>query len=233
MDLLAPTTQRMITDQLRGPGDALWHSSPCTGGCGWQRINMTLGESTRQKVLNHWSLFRKLWTAFENVANIAIERGVSVFIEWPKSCAYWHDKQVTRFLTNWGFATTVFDGCMYGLQSTNPRTVGMPIKKPWRVDYVNSNIGEYLNVRCDGSHQHAVCRGKDAIMSQCYTVSVVVLLNLAIHQWACDPDPVTPFWESCAPCVRCTTPNEDEDVPNARLGNRSEQRGALQNDLPT
>ena len=100
MDLRLKSTQDMMIEKLEERGDALWHSSPCTGGCGWQRVNMTLGASTRAKVKQHWKLFKQLWVAFVRVAEIVIPRGVSVCIEWPRSCAYWHDKAVKKFLEN-------------------------------------------------------------------------------------------------------------------------------------
>ena len=36
--------------ELRGPGDVLWHSQPCTGGCPWQKINIKRFPSCRQKL---------------------------------------------------------------------------------------------------------------------------------------------------------------------------------------
>ena len=37
---------------LRGPGDVLWHSQPCTGGCPWQKINVKRFPSCKQKLEN-------------------------------------------------------------------------------------------------------------------------------------------------------------------------------------
>ena len=49
---------------LKGPGDVLWHSQPCVGGCPWIRINMKRSIKTRNKIKSHWALFSKLWKAF-------------------------------------------------------------------------------------------------------------------------------------------------------------------------
>ena len=62
-----------------------------------------------------------------------------------------------------------FDGCMYGLRATRGNNAGKPIKKPWRVAYVNSSIGAYLNKRCDGSHEHTPCAGSNTSETERYT----------------------------------------------------------------
>eukprot|EP00974_Lingulodinium_polyedra_P053091 5102798-Lingulodinium_polyedra.AAC.1 len=38
-DFAKPATCDQVAEKLTGPYDALFYSSPCTGGCLWQRIN--------------------------------------------------------------------------------------------------------------------------------------------------------------------------------------------------
>ena len=50
-------------------------------------------------------------------------------------------RNVARFLDRYGFRFADFDGCMYGLVATHGKDAGLPIKKPWRVAFVNSSLG--------------------------------------------------------------------------------------------
>ena len=142
-DLRRGETQSRVCSLLDCKGDALLYSAPCTGGSGWQKINWTLGDGTRIKIARHWKLFRELWSALVIIAESLIPKGVIILIEWPRGCAYWHDKAVQKFLVKWGFRFAEFDGCMYGLKSGEPKTYGDPIKKPWRIAFVNCNLDEH------------------------------------------------------------------------------------------
>ena len=73
------------------------------------------------------------------------------------------------FLESLNFSYTEFDGCMYGLMSRFTGVVTLPIRHPWRMAYINCDIGKYLNKVCDKSHRHAPCSGLDALYSQGYT----------------------------------------------------------------
>ena len=117
---------------LTGPGDVLWHSQPCTGGCPWQRINLRRNPATRDKVKQHWKLFAKLWKSFEIVANHALSVGASVYNEWPQGCSYWANKKVSTFFQKKNFDFTMVHGCMYGLTAKCGKDKGRPIKKPWK-----------------------------------------------------------------------------------------------------
>ena len=58
--------------------DALFNSSPCTGGSTLQFLNIAQwGESAIKKIKGHYKLFRKLWAAFEEVAEHAIALGAA------------------------------------------------------------------------------------------------------------------------------------------------------------
>ena len=54
---------------------------------------MKKGASTREKIKGHYTLFAEIWKAFEKIANHAIKIGASVWIEWPRGCQYWNNKQ--------------------------------------------------------------------------------------------------------------------------------------------
>ena len=122
---------------LTGGHRALWFSSPCTGGSVWSHIHLHRSSSTVALILSHWKEFHRLWKRFEEIAKIVIPKGVAMFVEWPRGCRYWANKRVARFLDTYGFTFADFDGCMYGLVATKGKEVGTPIKKPWRVAYVN------------------------------------------------------------------------------------------------
>ena len=84
---------------IRGPRDVLWNSSPCTGGSAIQQLNIAQwGERALKKIAEHYKLFKKLWVAFEGVAEHAISFGAAVVVEWPRYCRYWNDNRVRRFL---------------------------------------------------------------------------------------------------------------------------------------
>ena len=88
---------------LTGSNNALWFSSPCTGGSMWScppsgLCNMHRGSSTVALILSHWAEFHRLWKRFEAVAKIVTPLGVAMFIEWPRGCRYWANTRVARFL---------------------------------------------------------------------------------------------------------------------------------------
>ena len=77
-----------------------------------------------------------------------------------------------KFLIN-GTQSTVhdFDGCMYGLTSKF-KDVGTAIKKPWRI--VSWGVEFFdLHAKCDGSHTHGQCAGRETRATQLYTEKIV------------------------------------------------------------
>ena len=64
-----------------------------------------------------------------------------------------------------------FDGCMYGLKSQF-KDAGMAIKKPWRI--VSWGVSFFdLHEKCDGSHPHGPCAGRETRATQLYTDKIV------------------------------------------------------------
>ena len=71
--------------------------------------------------------------------------GATVMLEWPRFCDYWQEKKVSELLAYMQFKFTDFDGCMYGLVAKNKTDESVPIRKPWRIAYIISQIGSYLH----------------------------------------------------------------------------------------
>ena len=120
-DFTKPETLKRLTGQIRGPGDVLFYSSPCTGGSGWQRINLGRAKATGDEVLpmnlvRHYDLHWRLWVNFEKLARHCANVGATVLLEWPRYNDYWKEPRVASFLQELGFKYTDFDGCMYGLR---------------------------------------------------------------------------------------------------------------------
>ena len=70
---------------------------------------------------------------------------------------------------------------MYGLVAVHGRDAGMPIQKPWRVACSpNSCLPSLLNQRCDGSHAHTPCAGRNTLLTQGYTPRIVDLVHKSI-----------------------------------------------------
>ena len=71
---------------------------------------------TKDKILQHWSKFRKIWASFEIIAEHALNIGASVYHEWPTGCMYWSNSRVAKFLKKYNFSYCKVNGCMYGLK---------------------------------------------------------------------------------------------------------------------
>ena len=177
VDMTKPEVVKGCDSLLRDGTCALWFSCPCTGGPAWQRYNATRSPKTAELIDGHWKKFRKLWKAFVSVASIAIRRGARVFVEWPRSCAYWKDSRVSRFLVKHGFQYADFDGCMYGLVAESGPNKGKPINKPWRVACVNSSLPDVLNRKCSREHTHVPCAGSLTKGPEGYTKEIVSIVH--------------------------------------------------------
>ena len=149
---------------------ALWSAIPCTGGSPWQYVNEAIytrrGDHVKlQKLHQHRTLFRSLFTNFEILADIVIGRGGVVCIEWPTPCKYWRDPQVLAFTRKHNFVKTQLHGCAYGLQNRK----GNPMKKPWSICTNSHSVATRLTWKCDGTHKHEEARGIDCKLSEGYT----------------------------------------------------------------
>ena len=139
-----------------------------------RRLNLDLAkrkgwESTIVRLIDHWDLHWTLWGSLEKVVKHCRVVGATVMLEWPRFCEDWQEKKVAEFLAAMKFKFTDFDGCMYGLVAKKKGDESLPIRKPWRLAYLNSSIASYLNKMCDGFHRHVPCSGSNVLYIQGYT----------------------------------------------------------------
>ena len=135
----------------RGLRVFFWSSTPCTGGCPYQRLNLNRYGTEYQKHLDGlWTVHRKLWSVVKTMCNLSDQWAV----EWPARCAYW--KQTESFFERLSYPvhTSYVDGCAAaGLLGND----GLPIAKRWRVMVTDARVSESLNLfRCDKSHEHSL-----------------------------------------------------------------------------
>ena len=137
--------------QLRGPGDVLWISTPCTGGSPFQKIarrRASPSGTARMRALQ--VQHDRLWNAVEHVASVARCRGCTVIVEWPTSCAYWNEPRVLAFLDRCRFKNAYIDGCMVGLTSPRYGREGRLLHKRWRLAVSHSMLVPLLTYVCQG-----------------------------------------------------------------------------------
>ena len=178
-DCCSSFTLDKCREMLSGKHSSLWFSSPCTGGTSWTHINMHRESSMVDKIQKRCTEFRKLWGRLEEIANFAIPLGVAISIEWPRGCRYWNNPNVVHFLEKYGFKFADFDGC---LVASHGKGAGLPIKKPWRVAYVNSSLGEFFHHKCDGSHEHSPCSGRNTSDTERYTPLIAKAVHLCFSR---------------------------------------------------
>ena len=101
-DILSHATRKRVVDEvkrIRSIGNKgsipvlLWASIPCTGGTAWSHISMNR-DTANEKVKRHRSIYKRIWSAFVGLVN-SMEL---IAIEWPRSCTYWNEKAVDKFI---------------------------------------------------------------------------------------------------------------------------------------
>ena len=165
-----------------GKAIALWGSLPCTGGCPWIRLNTRRGPKTRAKIAAHRSLFRVLFGNFATLARSVSDKGGIVSWEWPTQCDYWKYDIVLTLMHELSMDTVRFNGCMFGLVSIAPRTVGVPISKPWTVASTHTQILNVLAKPCDKTHNHTPCQGADTTRTEDYTPDLVRSIHIGLRR---------------------------------------------------
>eukprot|EP00435_Cladocopium_sp_Y103_P022810 s1452_g5.t1 len=117
-----------------------------------------------------------------------LSSGGDVAWEWPSSAhAGWSSKAIKKLLKKMHFYKrgvfwARFDGCCYGLQWR-----GIPLRKGWTVLTTNRELWMSLCKRCDGSHEHAECRGEAAQASAYYPPAMCKAVVKAFeHAWNSD-----------------------------------------------
>ena len=178
-------TLRMRTIAIERSPTTIFASIPCTGGTLWNSVskNNPNGEA---KIEEHRRLFDKIWDNFvklvkfcdANTTNIP----VGVVIEWPKGCTYWRNAKVIAFMEFRGMLQVSFDGCYFGLQSSDNH---LPIRKPWTFATCNPAIYvAFQGCKCPGHTHHQQCEGAHTKATESYIVAMVSKLHRAISKSA-------------------------------------------------
>jgi hypothetical protein len=166
----------------------LFGAMPCTGGSAWQRLNARRGPATAEKIRCEREIADTLFDNFALVAAACRANGGNIAIEWPRGCSYWSLPKTQQFLRAYALENFDFDGCMFGLTSLAPDTLGQPIKKPWRIA---SDIPGFANLRRHCTHErsstsHACCAGSNTLLTQGYTDDLCTLIHRCFAAHACD-----------------------------------------------
>ena len=128
----------------------LWASTPCTGGCPYQRLHARDPVYRRGRLAQHWRLHRKLWKTFVELTGFVHAWAV----EWPRSCAYWSWHQTEKFLSSRPYVLhdVPVDGCALDMRGRDH----LLIAKRWRVVTTHPAVAEGIRVyRCSKEHEHS------------------------------------------------------------------------------
>ena len=169
IDFTSAAGVKAACDAILGSRSAVWFSIPCIGGCPWQTVNINGGPEAERRIRGYWALFATMFKNALQVMAVAQSVGAVIVIEWPRACRYWHHDRVKRAIQKFGLQIYDFDGCMYGIKSILPGTLGTPIRKPWRIATNCPIIGEAFSVKCDGTHSHTPCEGGDTKQTENYS----------------------------------------------------------------
>ena len=154
-DGAAPATvaeiKAVISAHIRNKGFVfLWASTPCTGGCPYQRLHARSLTYRRGRLAQHWRLHRRLWKAFVELSGCVHAWA----IEWPRSCAYWSWRQTQSFLASRPYTLhdVPVDGCALEMRGRDH----LLIAKRWRVVTTHATVAEHICVyRCSREHEHS------------------------------------------------------------------------------
>ncbi|CAE7823444.1 TY1B-NL2 [Symbiodinium sp. CCMP2592] len=144
----------------------LWASTPCTGGCPYQRLRARDPAYRRGRLAQHWRLHRKLWRSLVELTSFVHAWA----IEWPRACAYWSWRQTEHFLSSrpYGLHDVPVDGCALDMRGRDH----LLIAKRWRVVTTHPAVAESIRVyRCSGKHEHS--KDFDLKSTQHYPVELV------------------------------------------------------------
>ena len=153
----------------------LWASTPCTGGCPYQRLHARDPVNRRGRLAQHWRLHRKLWKTFVELTGFVHAWAV----EWPRSCAYWSWRQTEKFLSSRPYVLhdVPVDGCALDMRGRDH----LLIAKRWRVVTTHPAVAEGIRVyRCSKEHEHS--KDFDLRATQHYPVVLVRSFFEALRQ---------------------------------------------------
>ena len=95
---------------------------------------------------------------------------VLTLMEWPRGCHLWQHEAVNHFRTMLGLShEQPVDGCSLGWKSIDPKSAGMPLKKPLLIasSHLEALLG-FAGCQCAGC-KHAPTAGKNIKHSEHYT----------------------------------------------------------------
>ena len=176
-DATKPQTIRRLVQEIHTLCDEgglmllLYASLPCTGGSSWQRLNI---QNNPELVAKHRALFKKLFRSFCSLSKLLKRHNPQIIMELPRTCDYWKEESVVKFVKQHGLHPEYCDGCMAGV--TNDKDE--PLKKQWTLmssfplPHIR-DIGE-----CDGAHSHGESRGKALKLAEGYSYT----MTDAIHK---------------------------------------------------
>ena len=170
-NLLSPYGRAKWRRCIRSSCDCAFFAGPCTGGSPWNRLNKNVSEATAHQIGMKAFLYWELWEEFSNCLMKVIEKNAMALLELPRGCDYWRDDRMVSMINGTDSHDHQFDGCMYGLR-TQYTNIGSAIKKPWRIMSWGVSF-DGLHSKCDGSHTHGQCAGRDTRVTQLYTEEIV------------------------------------------------------------
>ena len=153
----------------------LWSSTPCTGGCPYQRLHARSLTYRRGRLAQHWRLHRRLWKAFVELSGCVHAWA----IEWPRSCAYWSWRQTQSFLASRPYTLhdVPVDGCALEMRGRDH----LLIAKRWRVVTTHATVAEHICVyRCSRKHEHS--KDFDLKQTQHYPTQLVKSFLAALRR---------------------------------------------------
>eukprot|EP00435_Cladocopium_sp_Y103_P041687 s1561_g11.t1 len=174
-NLLSPFGRAKWKRCLRSSADCVFFAGPCTGGSPWNRLNKNINEVTAHNIHMKAVMYWELWEEFAKCLHKAIQMSAMALLELPRGCDYWTDERMTALINGTDSHIHEFDGCMYGLVSRY-KDAGTPIKKPWRIVSWGVSFKD-LNLKCDGSHEHGQCAGRETRVTQWKGKSLAIVLR--------------------------------------------------------
>ena len=170
-NLLSPYGRAKWKRCIRSSCDCAFFAGPCTGGSPWNRLNKNVSEATAHRIGMKAFLYWELWKEFLDCLMKVMELNAMALLELPRGCDYWRDERMVSMINGTDSHDHMFDGCMYGLK-TQYTDVGLATKKPWGIVEWGVSFND-LHSKCDGSHSHGQCAGRETRMTQLYTEEIV------------------------------------------------------------
>ena len=161
------------------PGISLWGSLPCTPWTTWQFMFIhKYGQKYLDKLEERRNESMLLLSHFRTIAEKNILGGGSVSFEWPRYVTGWLRSEVLTMIHELDMFTVNFHGCAFGMTDS----VGVPIKKPWRVVTTSKYLAEALSkYTCSHTDKHSPIEGGNKAHSSAFyprKLCYVALSNL-------------------------------------------------------